>query len=113
MPGSRETTEQIDWRAEKSSQMAGVSEIRSVEKLETLLAVQIQRHHTIDRSRGDKEPCKKKGSARPSSSQGQERIIVRKTNIGTISKVTWGKFLETEWRAHGLSRSPKYHIEMN
>ena len=42
MPGSRETTEQIDWRAEKSSQMAGVSEIRSVEKLETLLAVQSQ-----------------------------------------------------------------------
>jgi len=52
------------------------------------LQAQSQGHHTIGCL---EERDVERGSTRQSSLKGRERAIVDQTNIGTISKVTWGK----------------------
>jgi len=54
------------------------------------LRAQSQGHHTIDRL---EEKGVERGSPRRSSLKGRERAIVNQTNIETVSKATFGKFL--------------------
>ena len=44
-------------------------------------------HHSIDRL---KERGVEKGSCRHSTLQGRERSVFNQTNIGTVSRTTWG-----------------------
>ena len=70
--------------------MAYISEIWSVEELETLPAGTKPSTSHIGSL---EEIGVEKGSARRSSLKGRERAIVSQTNIGTISKATLGKLL--------------------
>ena len=55
-----------------------------------------------------------RGTARRFSLKGQKRAIVHQTNIGTLSKATWGEISERLSGAHmGLFRAHIYHLELN
>ena len=54
-----------------------------------------------------------RGSPQRSSLRGWERAVVSQTNIGTVSKATLGKLLETGWSSYGLSRAHIYHLQLN
>ena len=78
---SREITQQTDC-------------LRRSEVLRSLrycLWAQFQGHHTIN---GLEERGMERGSARQSSSKGQERAIINQTNVRTVWKVTLGKLLK-------------------
>ena len=83
----------------RTDKLAGKAAITSVlclgrsEVLRSLrhyLRAQIQGHHTIDRL---EERGVARRSARWSSLKGRERVIVKQTNIGTVSKATLGNLL--------------------
>ena len=65
------------------------------------MRAQRQGRNTIDRleERGYVE----RGSTRRSSLKGREKAIVRKTNIGTVSKATLGKLLRRGGAHMGFS----------
>ena len=59
------------------------------------------------------------GVPQRSALAGRDRALVHQTNIGTVSKPTSGKRLRdgwegegVEWSAHGLSRTLRYHLEL-
>ena len=63
-----------------------------------------------------------RGSARRSSLKGRERAVVNQTNIGTVSKATFGKLLRDVverivflflFVCLFFSRANRYHLELN
>ena len=68
--------------------LLGRSEV--LRSLRHYLRAQSKRHHTIDRL---EERGLERGSVRRSSLKGRETAIVSQTNIGTVSKAMFGKFL--------------------
>ena len=88
-------TDRADWRAKQPSQVACVSE-----DLKCLGAGDTTCGHKakdIDRL---EEGGVGRGSARRSSLKGRERAIVSQTNIGTVSKATFGETSERSGGAH-------------
>ena len=72
-----------------SGLLLGRSEV--LRSLRHYLRAQSQGHHTINRL---EERGMKRGSARRSSAlKGREKVIISQTNIGTVSKETFGKLL--------------------
>ena len=93
-PGHGGVTEngRADRLAGKAAVTSGLLLVRS-EVLRTLrhyTRPQSQGHHTIDHL---EERGVERGSARRSSFKGRERAIVSRTNIGTVSKATFGKLV--------------------
>ena len=58
--------------------------------LRNFLSTDKPEHHSIDRL---KERGVEKGSGRHSTLQGRERSVFNQTNIGTVSRATWGRLL--------------------
>ena len=76
--------DRTDRHAKQPSQVACFSkdQCEMLRSLRHYLRAQSQGHHTIDRQ---EERGVERGSARQSSLKGQERGIVKQTNIGTVS----------------------------
>ena len=72
----------------RSTLLLGRSEL--LRSLRHYLRAQSQGHHTIGRL---EERGVERGNARRSFLKGRERAIVNQTNIGTVSKATFGKLL--------------------
>ena len=58
------------------------------------MRAQSQAHHAINHL---EETGVERGSARQSSLKGQERVIVKQTNIRTVSKATLGRDVDHIW----------------
>ena len=87
----------------------GRSEVLS--SLTCYMQTQSQGHYVCNRLQ---ERGAERGSARRSSFNGRERAIVSQTNIGTVSKATFGKFLRDGLeRIYGLFREQIDHLELN
>ena len=86
----KKLTEQIDWLAEQPSQMHCVFEdMKCWGAWDSAFRHKAKEITTSTAWRRGTE----RGSARRSSLKGRERTIVNKTNIGTVSKATFGKRL--------------------
>ena len=85
--------DQADRMASKATLRSGLLFGRSevLRSLRHYLLAQSQGHHTIDRL---EERGVERGSARRFSLKEREEAIVSQTNIGTVSKVTFGKLLK-------------------
>ena len=79
--------EEADRLAGKAALTSGLLLGRSevLRSLRHYLRAQSPGHHTRLEERGVE-----RGSARRSSLKGRERAVVNQTNIGTVSKATWG-----------------------
>ena len=109
MPEWREMTEQVDWRENQPSQMACILEDpRVLRSLRHYLQAQSQGHHTICHL---EERGVERGSARRSSLKGRERPSSVRQTLEPFQRQRWGNFWETGWKAYGLFRARRYHLE--
>ena len=98
--------DQADSLAGKATLISGLLLERSevLRSLRHYLRAQSQGHHTTDRL---EERGVERGSVRRSFLKGRERAIVSQTNIGTVSKASFGKLLrdvvECMWASPSLS----------
>ena len=83
-------------RADRPAGKAAITSVLCLGRSEVLrslrhyMRAQNQVHHTIDRL---EERGLKRGSALKTILKGRERAIISQTNIGTVSKATFGKLL--------------------
>ena len=98
-------TEQIDCMAVKATLTSGLLFGRSkvLRSLRHYLRAQSQGHHTTDRL---EDRGVERGSSSRSSLKGRERAIVSQTDIGTVSRATFGEASERRGGRHvGFSES--------